>query len=175
LAAEGFPATRTILDGDKGLWLMAGSDRCDADRLTRGLGDYELLRVSLKPYPCCRWIHSTLDAVRELAAEHRIRPDEVERVTVRGPASFRECFHSRRPATLVDAEFSVPHSVAMTLLDRPRAEWWQAASREDPAVHALMDRVELETSEAAQAAYATWRDAARVPAPLLLPTPRRRL
>jgi 2-methylcitrate dehydratase PrpD len=175
LAAEGFRATRTILDGEKGLWLMAGSDRCDFERLTRGLGrDHELLRVSLKPYPCCRWIHSTLDTVRELVAEHRIRPDEVARVTVRGIESFREWFHSRRPATLVDAQFSVPHAVAMALLDRPRAEWWLAANREDPAVHALMDRVELVTNEAAQAAYATWRDSARIPATVEIDTPRGR-
>jgi 2-methylcitrate dehydratase PrpD len=176
LAAEGFPATRTILDGDKGLWLMAGSDRCDPDRMTRGLGgDYELLRVSLKPYPCCRWIHSTLDAVRELVIEHGIRPDGVERVTVHGIESFRDWFHSRRPATLVDAEFSVPHAVAMVLLDRPRSEWWQAANRSDPAVHALMDRVELETSEVAQTAYATRRDSARIPATVVIDTARGRV
>src|SRR5206468_1452885 len=48
LAASGFRATRTILDGDRGLWRMLGSDRCDFDRMVHDLGtDWELLRVSL--------------------------------------------------------------------------------------------------------------------------------
>jgi 2-methylcitrate dehydratase PrpD len=54
LAARRFRATRTILDGDRGLWRMLGSDRCDLDRMARGLGtEWELLGISLKPYPCC--------------------------------------------------------------------------------------------------------------------------
>jgi 2-methylcitrate dehydratase PrpD len=175
LAAEGFRATGTILEGERGLWLMAGSDRCDFERMTRGLGqEYEVLRMSLKPYPCCRWIHSTLDIARDLAARHRIRPEEVERVTVRSIEAFRDWFAERRPATLVDAQFSVPHAVAMALLDRPRVTWWHEASRQDAAVETLMDRVELETDPAAQAAYATLRDSARIPATVTIDTPRGR-
>jgi 2-methylcitrate dehydratase PrpD len=173
LAEQGFPVTRTVLDGERGLWVMMSSDRCDADRMVRDLGSaWELLGVSLKPYPCCRWIHSTLDAVRELVARHRIRPAEVRRVTVRSIEPVRAWFHSRRPATMVDAEFSVPHAVAMTLLERPRPTWWEAASRSDPEVLALMDRVELETDAAAQARYAAERNSARIPATVSIETSR---
>jgi 2-methylcitrate dehydratase PrpD len=173
LAERGFRATREVLDGERGLWVMAGSDRCDFDRMVRGLGtDWDGLCVSLKPYPCCRWIHSTLDAVGELRAEHGIRPTDVRRVTVRSIEAFRAWFHSRRPATMVDAEFSVPHAVAMVLLDRPRPEWWHAANRTDPAVLDLMDRVVLETDPAAQAEYATNRNSARIPATVVMETNR---
>jgi 2-methylcitrate dehydratase PrpD len=171
LAERGFLATREILDGERGLWVMAGSDRCDFDRMVRGLGtDWDVLGVSLKPYPCCRWIHSTLDAVREVVAEHGIQPKDVRRVTVRSIEAFRAWFHARRPATMVDAEFSVPHAVAMVLLDRPRATWWHGINRTDPAVLALMDRVELETDPAAQTAYATNRHSARIPATVRIET-----
>lgn len=175
LAARGFRATRTILDGDRGLWRMLGSDRCDFDRMVRGLGtEWEVLTVSLKPYPCCRWIHSTLDAVRELVARHGFRAADVWRVTVRSIEPFGAWFHSRRPASIVDAEFSVPHAVAMAILDRPRAEWWQAANRTDPAVFDLMDRVELQTDPAAQDTWATVRNSARIPATVVVETPRGR-
>ena len=173
LAERGFPATREILDGERGLSIMISSDRCDFERMVRDVGsDYEVLRVSLKPYPCCRWIHSTLDAVRELATEHRLQPDDVRRVTVRSIEAFPRWFHARRPSSLVDAQFSVPHAVAMALLDRPRAEWWHAANRTDPAVVALMDRVVLETDEAAQTEYATNRNSARIPATVVAETSR---
>ncbi len=95
---------------------MLGSDRCDFERMVRGLGtEWAVLGVSLKPYPCCRWIHSTLDAVREVVARHGLRPGDVRRVIVRSIEAFRAWFHSRRPATMVDAEFSVSHAVAMAI------------------------------------------------------------
>jgi 2-methylcitrate dehydratase PrpD len=172
LAAGGFRATRTILDGERGLWRMMGSDRCDPARMVRGLGsEWEILGLSIKPYPCCRWLHSTLDATRELAARHGLRPDAVRRVTVRSIEALPRWFHGRRPATMVDAEFSVPHAVAMVLLDRPRAGWWEPRNRADPAVLDLMDRVELETDPAAQATWVAVRHSARIPATVVIDTP----
>jgi 2-methylcitrate dehydratase PrpD len=150
---------------------MIGSDRNDPDRMVRGLGtEWEVLGLSLKPYPCCRWIHSTLDALREVMAGHRLRPEDVRRVTVRSIDAFPAWFDGRRPPTLVDAQFSVPHAVAMAVLDRPRAEWWHPANRTDPAVLALMDRVVLEADPAAQAAWTTLRHSARIPVTVVVET-----
>jgi 2-methylcitrate dehydratase PrpD len=58
----------------------------------------------------------------------------------------------------------------MVVLDRPRAEWWQASNRTDPAVMALMDRVALESDPAAQAAWATLRHSARISATVVVET-----
>jgi 2-methylcitrate dehydratase PrpD len=76
---------------------------------------------------------------------------------------------------MVDAEFSVPHAVAMTILDRPRPDWCQAVNRTDPAVLALMDKVELETDPAAQTTWVTLRHSARIPATVTIEAPRGRL
>jgi 2-methylcitrate dehydratase PrpD len=171
LAKAGFLATREILDGERGLWLMAGSDRCDFDRMVSGVGSrYDVLGVSLKPYPCCRWIHSTLDAVRELTSEHEIHARDVRQVSVRSMEPLAEWFQIRRPITMVDAEFSVPHAVAMVLLRRPRPEWWREENRSDPAVLALMDRVVVEVDPHAQATYAEHRNSARIPSTVVVET-----
>jgi 2-methylcitrate dehydratase PrpD len=173
LAERGFLATREILDGERGLWIMAGSDRCDFDRMTRGIGvEFDVLRMSLKPYPCCRWLHSTLDALGQVMAEHRVEAGEVRRVVVRSMAPLADWFQVRRPATMVDAEFSVPHAVAMTLLGRPRPDWWLETNRTDPAVLDIMDRVTVELDPGAQAAYAAQRNSARIPASVEIETPR---
>jgi 2-methylcitrate dehydratase PrpD len=175
LAETGFAATREILDGERGLWIMAGSDRCDFDRMTRGVGtEFEVLRISLKPYPCCRWLHSTVDATRQLMAEHALTPAEIQQITVRSMAPLVEWFQIRRPATMVDAEFSVPHAVAMTLLRRRRADWWRDENRSDPNVLALMDRVVVELDPSAQAEYAQHRNSARIPATVAIDTARGR-
>jgi 2-methylcitrate dehydratase PrpD len=171
LAARGFRATHTILDGERGLARMMGSDRHDPARMVRGLGsDWEVLGLSLKPHPCCRWIHSTLDAVRELVRDGGLRPPDVRAVTVRSIEALARWFQGRRPPTMVDAQFSVPHAVAMTLLDRPRPEWWQATNREDPAVLALMDRIAVDADPEAQAAWETLRHSARVPVAVVVET-----
>ena len=49
---------------------MAGSDHCDFERLT-DFRDHGIMNVSLKTYPCCSWIHTTLDALGELIAENQ--------------------------------------------------------------------------------------------------------
>jgi 2-methylcitrate dehydratase PrpD len=90
---------------------------------------------------------------------------------VRSIEALPRWFHGRRPATMVDAEFSVPHAVAMVLLDRPRAGWWEPANRTDPAVLALMDRVALEADPDAQATWVTVRHSARIPATVVIETP----
>ncbi len=173
LADRGFLATREILDGERGLWIMAGSDRCDFDRMMLDVGTaFEVLRISLKPYPCCRWLHSTVDATRRLIAAHELQVADIRGVTVRSMAPLVDWFQIRRPATMVDAEFSVPHAVAMTLLRRPRAEWWREENRGDPEVLALMDRVAVELDPAAQAEYARNRDSARIPSTVIADTAR---
>ncbi len=176
LAARGFRATHTILEGERGLARMMSSDRHDPDRLVRGLGaEWSVLELSLKPYPCCRWIHSTLDAVRDLVGREGIRAEDVRRVRVASIDAFPAWFGGRRPPTMVDAQFSVPHAIAMTLLGRPRARWWEDANRSDPAALALMDRVALDVDAEAQAAWLRLRHSARIPVTVAVETADRTL
>lgn len=56
LASYGFVGNKYILDGDNGFWIMAGSDQCNFDEMTRGLGSqYEVHNLAIKPYSSCRW------------------------------------------------------------------------------------------------------------------------
>jgi 2-methylcitrate dehydratase PrpD len=117
-------------------------------------------------------LHSTVDAVKQMMAEHALAVEDIRRITVRSMAPLVEWFQTRRPTTMVDAEFSVPHAVAMTLLGRPRPDWWLETNRTDPVVLDLMDRVAVELDPAAQTEYATHRNSARIPAAVEVDTPR---
>ncbi len=141
LAGAGMPANRTILDGENGFWVMAGSDRFEPSPL-EDYGGFELLRLSFKPYPCCRWIHTTLDAVDKLQREHDLRVEAVERVEVETIQALAEQFMDRTPQTMVDGEFSLPHAVAMKLRRVDVGDWWIADNRSNPEVLQLMARVE---------------------------------
>ncbi len=144
LAEDGFVGNRYILDGDKGFWAMAGSDRCDFDAMTRGLGSrFEVMDLSFKPYSCCRWQHPALDCVAELMARHELSATDIERVDVYS-FDWVQNFEVYGPVDLVDAGFSLPHSITMLLHGVPPGpEWFVAERLRDPGVIAYSRRVHV--------------------------------
>src|SRR5439155_1762755 len=78
LARAGFRAPTTILEGRSG-FLHAYSDGADPAAL-EGSGDYELLRTSVKPHACCRYMQGPIDGALALRARHHLDPADVERI-----------------------------------------------------------------------------------------------
>ena len=104
-----------MLDGDEGFWVMAGSDRCDFDRMTRGLGsEYMILDTEFKLHPSIGWNHPPYTGTRRLVEEHGVKPEDVEKVIVKGMGVDRLADFD--PAGMVDAMFSLPYTVATTIL-----------------------------------------------------------
>jgi len=106
LAREGFTGPEDTLDR---------SGRYDTTQLVENLGrEYAILKTYFKPYASCRWSHSAIDGVLELARKHNLRPEEVEEIHVRG---FREATRlcNDAPTTTVAAQYSIPFSVALAL------------------------------------------------------------
>ncbi|MGQ9583973.1 MAG: MmgE/PrpD family protein [Anaerolineae bacterium] len=141
LARSGWQASRSILDGPTGFWIMASSDRFEPGRL-ESYDSFLLLDLSFKPYPCCRWLHTALDALGYLQVAHGLSPDSVERVEVETISPVSEQFMDRSPRTMVDAQFSLPYAMAMKLMNVEVGAWWSAVSRTLPKAHILMQRVE---------------------------------
>ena len=70
LAAGGFEAPRTVIEGEFG-FLEVFCTEWDESHLTRGLGsDFVTLSTVLKRYPCHATAHPAVKAVRDLQAEH---------------------------------------------------------------------------------------------------------
>ncbi len=116
LVENGFRGSRTFLDGERGFWRMAGSDRCDFELMTCRLGEsFRIIDNGFKAYACCRYHHTVLDAVRSLRSRHRIDPDSVTRVEVRSIERLAAHMFSE-PPSIVDAQFSLPFQVAAALM-----------------------------------------------------------
>src|SRR5438876_1203265 len=116
LAQAGFSGPATILEGRFG-FLHAYSDGATTAPLAAHEG-YELMRTSVKPHACCRYMQGPIDAVLALRAAHRIEPDQVERVEVGMlaagfPIVCEPAEAKRRPASVVEAQFSLPFGVAV--------------------------------------------------------------
>jgi 2-methylcitrate dehydratase PrpD len=144
-AKEGFIGNQYVLDGEKGFWAMAGSDRCDFQGLTSNLGkEYLILNNSFKYYACCGWTHSTLEATRAILVEHPIKSQKVKSVRVKTFFEVVENLGATRPANIIDAQFSLPHLIALTLVGKPPNQGIKEENLKDPEVINLAEKVVIE-------------------------------
>ncbi len=142
-ARDGLGGPRDILENELGFWRMVGSDRFDAGALHDGLGSrYAILDTHFKPYPACRWLHTIIEASQRLRDRHDIRPEDITAILIGAPDETANWFVDPAPATLVDAEFSIPYVVAVTLHGvRPGPLWYGEDTLRDPSILALAKKV----------------------------------
>lgn len=153
LASRGFLGNRQIFDGERGFWVMAGSDRCDFDKLTDGLGkNYIMLRTGIKKYPACWWAQSPIEAVEELQKENTIDVAKIRSVKV---MTFHEAVHNLSkypPAHLVDLQFSLPYLIALKLTKHSLLN----VLKEDLAdnqVYQIARKIDIQESKYAEESY----------------------
>jgi 2-methylcitrate dehydratase PrpD len=123
LAAEGFRGPSTILEGRDG-FLNSHSRKPLPELVLQNLGhDFEILRTSIKPHACCRYMQAPIDGLIELAVAHDIQPSQIERVEVAvleagWPLVCEPRERKYSPSNIVDAQFSMPFGAAVALTYR---------------------------------------------------------
>lgn len=156
LAQKGYVGPSDILDGDTGFWIMYGSDRCDFERMVRGLGsEYEILKTSFKPYPACRWMHASIDAMVQTVRKESLDPDSIEEIAVYTFSSLvAPPFTRNAPTTMEDAQFSLPFSLAMGVYGgEPGPDWYKEERFNDPRLQRLSKLVRIEADEEADRVF----------------------
>ncbi len=128
LAKKGYTSNHGVIAGPYGYFQTHHGREGDLEGLVADLGKvYEITRVGPKPYPCCRFTHASIDAALRLAKENDIHPDSVAGVTVYlcprdhrsvGGSTSDSLEIKRHPRKPVDAQFSVPWTVAAALVKR---------------------------------------------------------
>ncbi len=156
LAQAGFVGASEAVEGRHG-FLAGYTDGADPERAVLGLGrDWETMRIAVKPYPCCRYAHAALDGLIALRAEHGLSADQVVAVEVglhrNGVVLVGEPIAAkRRPAGVVDGQFSMPF-VAAVALDQGGFGWDDYRRLGDPVLEALCDKVAVVRDEAVEQA-----------------------
>jgi 2-methylcitrate dehydratase PrpD len=152
-AARGFRGGYGVLDGRDGFWIMAGSDRCDYGRLAGGLGEEWMIRdVEYKIHPSCGANHPAYWATRQLVDEHGVRPEDV--AAVRITSFWADKLGDRSPGGAVDAQFSLPYTVAATIAREPlTAALYSDEKLRDPVIRRLLECTEVVHDQAADAAF----------------------
>jgi 2-methylcitrate dehydratase PrpD len=89
--------------------------------VTDGFGeDWAIFKTYFKAYACCRWLHAALDAWQDLSGQG-LCAREVGRVEVFTFQRAVNLNHVPDPATLEQAQFSLPFCLAAVALEGPDA------------------------------------------------------
>ena len=154
LAFRGFSGPREAIEGAYGFaQLFAG--KCDVARMTRDLGrEFEIERISVKLYPCCRLFHALIEAIGECRAETRFAANEVMEIRAFGPRSMIDGHMERRPLSEMAAQYSLPYTAAIaTLSDAADPASFGISMMTRPDILALVDKVQGEANSSLEKHY----------------------
>ena len=110
----------------------------------------EVVDTSIKRDTCCRYNQGAIDALLAIRAIHGVGADDVESIVIGVPSIAvnivaEPAAAKRRPASVVDAQFSLHFGAAAALLwGRAGLAEYDDSRLDDPAAVALMDRVGYE-------------------------------
>jgi 2-methylcitrate dehydratase PrpD len=142
LAARGFTCSERSLEAPKGFSGVFAAP-ANLDAATDRLGQhFEMLANAYKPYPCGIVIHPAIDACLDLAGAPGFDAAAIAKVELRVHPLAIELTGRPEPRTGLDAQVSLYHWVAATLLQGAAglAQGDDACVR-DPAVIALRRRI----------------------------------
>ncbi|WP_025372122.1 MmgE/PrpD family protein [Advenella mimigardefordensis] len=123
LAQKGIRGVQATFEGIDGFFRVYLQNRYDPDLLRNSLGErYIFTDLSYKPYPCCRFNHCGIEAALELREQLGERVADIVRIRA---GLNRQAYQAvctpidvrRSPQTVVQAQFSIPYTVATALVD----------------------------------------------------------
>ena len=100
--------------------------------------------ITVKLYPSCAATHPTLDAVLDLRGRERFSADDVEHVDVAVDSITPTVLIYERPASALEAKFSMPFCVAAAVaLGEVGVDTFDARSLDEPRIRSMMARITM--------------------------------
>lgn len=160
LAQSGIPGAARVLEGPRGLLAAFHLAADPAHLAVPTAPPLQIETVTIKSWPTCGQMHSSLDAVRDLLAQTPLTADAIAAVRVRGPKAQTDIAARRDPKTLEEAKFSTAFCVAFQLVagDLTFANF-TAAALDRPEVRELASRVSVSEDPAMTARFPAERPA----------------
>jgi 2-methylcitrate dehydratase len=145
LAEQGYTGPEHVVDGKEGLTHCFGPE-WKLNVLTDGLGEsWRITQCGMKFFPTEALTHAPISATLDLVHEHDLKPEKVEKVTIRSLARAADILSDASkydPHTKETADHSLPYVIAAALVDRqvtPAQFTMQKIM--DPAVRAQLKKV----------------------------------
>jgi 2-methylcitrate dehydratase PrpD len=123
MARLGIRGAQKTFEGDDGLGRIYLQSALDSEVLREGLGSRShFVDLAYKPYPCCRFNHTAIDAALQLREQPGFDWRKVERIealtnnqafeAIGTPLEVRQA-----PKTIVQAQFSICYTIACALVN----------------------------------------------------------
>ncbi|MBR0953582.1 MmgE/PrpD family protein [Bradyrhizobium canariense] len=121
LAANGITGPWRFLEGEAGLFQLYERGEVRSEILTNGLGtDWRMRDLSMKPYPCCRCVHTTIQLALDVRAQG-INGDDITSGTIElsevNTKIVGANFDRGHPNPVVHAQFNAAYAFAAALTD----------------------------------------------------------
>ena len=149
LAAEGFAAPATAIEGEFGFLRVFCGSNFDRAELTRGLGQsYAARSITLKRFPCHITAHTSVQAIVDLRAEYGYAPADVESIHIAGNEKMAGVNNIPSPSDIMMAQYSVPFCVALAHLRDPHdPRSFDETALRDAQINALAHCVKITVAE----------------------------
>ena len=146
LAKNGFIGPINIFEGDTGFWIMSGSDQFFSERLVKEFGvNFKILDVSFKPYPCCRYLHSSIDAILNTIKLYKIDVSKIDSILVKTIPYVVKYYSNKIPKNYIDVMFSLPFVISLAILKVPPGiEWFSEDNIKSKKLLNYAKKIELE-------------------------------
>ncbi len=93
-------------------------DYYNSSQIVSGLGQpFAIEGVYFKPYACCRWIHSAIDALLLIMAENSLSAAMIDRLEVHIFERALRLNNYLVPNTMEDAQYSIPFCLATAAIE----------------------------------------------------------
>ena len=146
-AQSGLTGSAMAFEGPQGFLVAMDSERTDAESELADLSSrWEIVDtgITVKLYPSCAATHPPLDALLELRRSGRFGTDDVARVGIDVDAVTPTVLLYDRPATGLEAKFSLPYCAAAAIVDgRVGIDSFADRKVGDPAMREVMTRVTM--------------------------------
>src|SRR5687767_12241388 len=147
LARDGMTASGVAIEGPQGFLRAMDSQDSGIDAAIADLGSrWEILDtgITVKLYPSCAGTHPSLDLMLDVRRQHGFTAGDVERIDIDVDSITLTGLVYDRPATELDAKFSMPFCVAAAVVDgQVGLETFEVTRLTDPDVTSVMDRVTM--------------------------------
>ena len=143
MARHGYLGATSPIEGGHGYFALYSNGADGAERSLDGLGsDFEVMNTAVKPYPCCRYSHATIDAVSDIVRAESLVSSDIEGIDIAmGETGFGlvadPADTKRVPSNVVEGQFSVYFAAAATA-SRGAYAWADYDRLADPEVVRIM-------------------------------------
>jgi 2-methylcitrate dehydratase PrpD len=155
LAARGFTAPPTALDGRFGLLEVLSGTSARPEQLALNLGRrWAVEQVYVKVYPCCAWIQATVQQLVAMRGARPVKAEEVKNLRI-GVCSYAARNNGNvAPPDTMGAQYSLPYCAALAVTADPREPAMYFGDQLDnPARRELARRLEIVVDPEMEAAY----------------------